>query len=408
MSHLIRQYYENHLYVYPEHHDHDPGHNGEGGQGYGDVYPANCPYFLICQGSSYTDVPFLDAIACTLAAFRPPVKQKIVDHGLMAPTLQQIFRSSYKPVRTPDDYLTGVAHPSVFEGSQIDVEKMVDAAHAMTTDSIPALVKIKVQQQDRPVVGRDYFEVGERENLFDTPSSIARIGRSTQYRRQMIVSAKESIDLEKRPLKFQWVILRGDESRISIKPVEEDGSVAEITVAWHPRRKVQPNSEIESNRIDIGVFAHNGVNWSAPAFVTWYFLDNEDREYDDQGRILSVAYHGGTDKGNYADPSIQCPKTWKDTYRYTPDGRMIGWTRTRGTEPDEQTEEFTADGGVIIEKDDLGRAAAIRAPGYVAQFPAGKTLPILVQIKSENVYRYTYDGPDDLIGKITSQEKSAP
>jgi hypothetical protein len=408
MSHLVRQYYENHLYVYPEHTDHDPGHNGEGGGGYGDVYPANSPFFLISQGSSYTDVPFLDAIACTLAAFRPPVKQRIVENGLMAPTLQQIFRSNYKLVKTPEDYLTGIAHPSVFEGSKIDASKMVDAAHAMSTNSIPPLIKIKVEQQDRAVVGRDYFEVSDREILFDTQSSIARIGRSTQFRRQMVVSARDSIDLEKRPLKFKWVILRGDESRISIKPTDEDGSVAEITVAWHPRRKIHPDSDMESNRVDIGVFAHNGVSWSAPGFVSWYFLDNEEREYDEQGRILSVAYHGGTDTGNYADPYIQTPKTWKDTYRYTPDGKMIGWTRTRGKGPDEKGEEFTADGGVIIEKDELGRAAAIRAPVYLALAQEGKPLPRLIQHRSDNVYRYTYDGPEDLIGKITSHEKSAP
>jgi hypothetical protein len=404
---LVRQYFQNHLYVYPEHKDHDPGHNGTG-DGYGDLYPANTPYLLISQGSSHSDRGLLNPLACTLAAFQPAVKKRLVENGLLTPTLQQIFRVSYKTVKSLDDYLSGVAHPSVFEGSQVDELKMVDEAHAMTMETIPPVVRIRAEQQDRAIVGRDYFDVGDREHLFDTPCAIARIGRSIQYRRQMIVSARDSIDLEKRPLKFRWVILRGDESRISLKPLDEEGSRAEITVAWHPRRKIHPNSEIESNRVDIGVFAFNGTNWSSPAFVTWYFLDNEDRDYDDQGRILSVSYHGGTDTGNYTDPLIQTPKTWKDTYRYTDDGRPIGWTRTRGIGPDQKSEQFTAEGGLVIEQDDLGRAVAVRAPLYIAQKPEGKPLPILIQQMGEDVFRYTYANPEDLIGKITSHEKSAP
>lgn len=403
---MVRQYFQNHLYVYPEHNDHDPGHNGEGGGGYGDVYPTNTPYMLISQGSSYTDIPFVDALTCTLAAFRPPVKQRLVESGALAPTLQQIFRNSYKLVKHPDDYLTGIAHPSVFEGSEIDALKMVDMAHAMSVDDIPPLARIRVEQEDHAILGRDYFEVSEREKLFDTACAIARIGRSTQFRRHMIVSAKESLDLDKRPLKFKWVILRGDESRISIKPLDEEGARADITVAWHPRRKIRPDSPIESNRVDIGVFAHNGVAWSAPAFITWYFLDNEDREYDKDGRILSVAYHGGIDVGNYADPLIQTPKSWKDTYHYSEDGRPTGWTRKRGAGADTHIEEFTPEGGLIIEKDDQGRPAAIRVPRYIGVRMDSKPLPSLVQQESDEVFRYVYANDEDRIGKLLPPERS--
>ena len=408
MMALVRQYFHNHLYIYPEHQDHDPGHNGEGGGGYGDVYPTNTPYLLISQGSSFTDQPLMDAIACTMAAFRPQVKQRLVETGLMSPTLQQIFRTCYKPVHRPDDYLTGIAHPSVFEGSQLDPLKMVETAHDMTIDKIPPIVRIRVEQQDRAIVGRDYFDISDREHLFDSPGAIARIGRSTQYQRHMIVSASDSTDLEQRPLKFKWVILRGDESRITLKPLDEAGSRAELTVAWHPRRKIHPQSEIESNRVDIGVFAHNGVTWSAPAFVTWYFLDNEDREYDEQGRILSVSYHGGTDTGNYADPLLQTPKTWKDTYHYADDGRLTGWTRTRDSQPDQKPQEFTADGAIVVEQDDLGRPAAIRIVQYLARKPDGKPLPTLIQNLSHDVFRFSYENAEDKTGKITSREKSPP
>jgi len=405
MAILAQHYSHNHLYVYPEHRDHDPGRNGN--DGFGDVYAANTPYVLISQGSSGSDVPFLDALACTMAAFRPEVKQRLVESGLFTPTLQQILRSSYKAVRQTDDYFTGRAHPSVFDGALIDVLKMIESAHSMTIETIPPRVRIRVEQEDSAVVGRDYFDVSDREHLFDTPCAIARIGRSLQYRRRMIVTARESSDLSQRPLRYQWVVLRGDASRISLNPLDAAGSRAEVSVGWHPRRKTHPDSPIESNRVDIGVFAHNGAHWSAPAFMSWYFLDNEDRDYDDQGRIRSVTYHGGTDAANYVDPFINTPKTWKDSYHYTDDGRLIGWTRSRGSGAEEKTEKFTADGGLIIEADDRGRPMTARSVRYVAK-ATDKQLPILVQQLGDEIWRYGYENDDDLIGKIKSREKAAP
>ena len=404
---LTRQYFKNHLYVYPEHTDHDPGHNGEGG-GHGDLYPANTPYLLISQGSSGSDQTFLHALAATMAAFRPNVKERLVENGMLPATLQQIFRMNYKLVRKPDDYFTGVAHPSAFDGTQVDALKMAEAAHAMTLETIPPAIRIRVEQQDRSQMGRDYFDVGDREVLFDTPCAIARIGRSVAYQRRMIISARESFDLDKRPLKFKWVVLRGDESLISLKPLDDEGSRAEVTVAWHTRRKTHPDSNIESNRVDIGVFAHNGASWSAPAFISWTFLDNEEREYDDNGRILSVTYHGGTDKGNYADPLIQTPKTWKDTYHYAEDGRLTGWTRTRGAAPDLKKDEFSAEGGTIIERDQLGRVLAIRGVIYLAQKAENEPLPFLNYQPTDEVLRFTYANDEDKIGRITSKEKIAP
>ena len=51
LSFLYNQYTRNNLYIYPEHRDHDPGHNGKN-DGYGDLYPTNTPYLIISQGSS--------------------------------------------------------------------------------------------------------------------------------------------------------------------------------------------------------------------------------------------------------------------------------------------------------------------------------------------------------------------
>src|SRR5436305_7448978 len=87
---LYEHYTHNNIYIYPEHRDHDPGHNGRG-DGFGDTYPTNTPYLITSQGSSGSDQPFLHAIPFTLAAFRPAVKKRLVESGLLMPTLQMIL-----------------------------------------------------------------------------------------------------------------------------------------------------------------------------------------------------------------------------------------------------------------------------------------------------------------------------
>src|SRR6516164_2795280 len=226
---LYQHYTHNNIYIYPEHRDHDPGHNGKG-DGYGDAYPANTPYLITSQGSSGSDQPFMQAIPFTLAAFRPEVKKKLVEAGLLMPTLQMIFRSTNKHLKRPEEYLTGKAHPSVFEGSWVNDLEMIKLAHAIEPGNIPPMVQLKVEKEDQPMLGIDYFEVQGTEKLADTPASISRIFRGKDYRRKMVVSAEGSYDINKRPLKYHWVILRGDPKRITIKPQGENDSKAEITV----------------------------------------------------------------------------------------------------------------------------------------------------------------------------------
>jgi hypothetical protein len=290
---LAQQYRSNNVYIYPEHRDHDPGHNGWG-DGYGDLYPTNTPYLLISQGSSGSDQAFMRAIPFTLAAFRPEVKQKLIDSGLLMPTMQMILRSTNKHLTGPKDYLSDKAHPSVFEGSWVDALKMVKLAHEITAETIPPLVQLKVLEESSAENGRDYFELpGVTERLADTPAVIARVWRGKERRRRLVVSAADSFDLNKKPLTWTWVVLRGDDKQIQIMPRNEEGSEVEIVVPYHPRRPVTPGSSLESNRVDIGVFAHNGTYHSAPGFITYFTLDNESRAYDEQGRILEIAYGAG-------------------------------------------------------------------------------------------------------------------
>jgi hypothetical protein len=134
LSFLYQQYRSSALYVYPEHRDHDPGTNGP--DGYGDLYPANSPYLICSQGSSGSDKAFMHAFLKTIAAFPPQTRDLLKERGLLMPTLQAIFRRTYRAVKSPADYFTGTAHPSAFDGRLIDEVAMVKQANAMTVETI--------------------------------------------------------------------------------------------------------------------------------------------------------------------------------------------------------------------------------------------------------------------------------
>ena len=361
---LAAQYTGNQIYVYPEHRDHDPGRNGRDGQGHGDVYPCNTPYLIISQGSSGSDRVFLNAIAATMAAFQPEVKTKLVQTGLLMPTVQQILRRSMKTLDNPEDYFTGKAHPTVFDGEKLDIVRMVTIAHEMTVDTIPPIVRLQVLSEEPAIPNRDYFDANPTETLWNTPQAICRIAKSTRYLRRMVVSAENSRDVSQRPLKYRWAVLRGNASEIVIEPKNESGSVVSLQIPYHTRQPVPGNPDIESTRVDIGVFSMCDEIVSAPAFVSVMFLDNEQRVYDESRRIVSVDYANPEVAGNYVDPLIAIPKRWRDEYRYDDQGQLQGWTRIRGTD----RQSFAADGKLVTKQDEKGNVLESKPVQYV---PAG-------------------------------------
>ena len=164
---LFQDYVAGQIYVYPEHRDHDPE--------FGDLIPANTPYLLISKGSSGSDQPHLEAIAMILAAFRPDTKAFLVAHGLLASTVQMIYRRSQTTVLSRAAYFSGLAHPSVFAPRVINLARMVALANAILPGDAPPMVVLEVTEEDTAAQGVDYFGEGLDERFFDTPSAIARI-----------------------------------------------------------------------------------------------------------------------------------------------------------------------------------------------------------------------------------------
>jgi hypothetical protein len=121
----------------------------------------------------------------------------------------------------------------------------------------------------------------------------------------MKLSAKHSVDTEKRPLVYRWVLLQGDPGKVSIIP-SEDGSEATLQVRWHP--PFYTASGLRTHRVDIGLFARSPLATSAPAFISIAMLPNEMRFFKDDGRLDQICYQAGNPEPGF--PSADTDLRW--------------------------------------------------------------------------------------------------
>ncbi len=287
---LTRQFLSNQHFIYPEHQDHDPGGNGVGG--WGDLFPLNTPAVLISQGSSGSDQPFLRAILATIAAFPPDTQKQLIEHRLLIPTVQHILRRHNRVVADDTDYLSGKAHPVVFDSSFLDEEKMVRAANAMLPGAIPPVALLEVREETTFDAGAHFFErqTPQPWRLADTPVSVARVflGNTAEYR--FTISAAKSLDLKNRPRKLRVVVLQGDPALVRIES-EPESPLTRVAIRWQPPAlTTRPGAAVRSHRVDVGFFIDNGVTLSAPAILSVFMLPNERRYYDDKGRVIEIHY----------------------------------------------------------------------------------------------------------------------
>ncbi len=278
MKTLYKQYRNNNLYWYPEHKDHDDV----------DYYHGKCPYLLSSQGSSGSEMAYVKTFFYTVAAFKPQVKEILIENGLLMPTLQYIFRRSF--VDKEALYLTGAAHPSAYPYRDITL-KMMTLANSINPSEIPPLIHLTVIEET-------YGQYrGKNEKLFDTPASICRLFIGPEYTKTIIVSAENSMDLNKRPLAYHFKVLRGDPKHVRITPLNKEKSRVQIEIDYHPKSEIE-NSKRLTNMVEVGAFVHNGVHFSAPGFITSYTLDSEKRIYHTK-KLIAV-----TPTGNYVHPHL--------------------------------------------------------------------------------------------------------
>ncbi|MEP4191066.1 MAG: hypothetical protein ABJN51_08305 [Sneathiella sp.] len=382
---LFLQYINNHLYVYPSVRDFTPKR--------GDLFQANTPYLLIARGKSGSDRPHVKAIATILAAFKPAEKDQLIQNKQLIPAVQVIFRKGQKGIETEADYLSGRAHPVVFDGTRIDLDKMITLANEFRAEDLPPSAFLKVTEESSGVTGVDDFTRELPEKLFDSPASIARVIRNTSYEKRLVVSTKNTKRENSAPLKFKWVLLKGDPKRVTITPRDAQGNSAEIKVAWHTAFPSVLHSNIKTHRVEIGVFSDNGKGLSAPSFINFFYPPTQQRYYDEKGRLLAIDHRAK--RKAYLDPRVFPQRDWRDEYSYDNGGQLIGWTRTRKS----GTTEFSRHGARVLTKDSKGRPLTAARIGYLyKRDQSGKMVSTEKVLKS--VIEYQYLNETDRLGII--------
>ena len=155
-----------------------------------------------------------------------------------------------------------------------------------------------------------------------------------------------------------WKVLQGPEGGVLVIP-DRDGLTARIEIDRPTRPFVVtlPNGEtVTSLRVDIACFVEGDGQLSAPSVVSVAFSPNETREYDGEGRLVSIDYTR-PQFGSWRSPHF-VRGDWKDTFHYAPNGVMTGWTRVNAVEA--ITNDFSRDGFVVMSRDSIGRPKEVR------------------------------------------------
>lgn len=347
-------YLSNQLYFYPEHRDYDADR--------GDTFPANTPYVITSQGSSGSDKAFMNAIAATMAAFKPAVKERLVERKVLVPALQQIFRMNYARGESDDvagRYLSGAAHPVVFQSGKMDVAEMVKSAHAFDVSCLPPIALLSVAEEIPPSPKGPPAISPHSEVLFTTPGAVARVYRRMDPTFEVVLSGSNSQDLDMRDLTYHWVVLQGDPDEVSIKKLDASGREVRVSVPWFESFPVRPGREMQTHRVDVGLFVHNGTYYSAPAIYSLSRLPNETREYDIGGRLLSIDYRSKA----YSDPALSVRKAWRDSFEYRPDGSLERLQR----DGVDGHQEFDSKGSLIVRSDENGQPVETRPVRYAIE-----------------------------------------
>lgn len=307
---LVNQYYSNALYVYPQHHDYLPSK-------FGDVFPSRTPYLFISPGSSWTDKPILALIATALAAMRPETKDALAFQCMIPQALQYLLRASQTNVVAREDYLTPKAHPVVFNGEAVDTLRLAELSNALTSNLLLPVAPLRILSDDsidKQVPNRDFYGT-TGEVLFISPCAIAHVWRGAGRTRKMILEVGPPGN---GTFRYHWFVGQGDKDKIRIREIDSRGSRVEISVDYHKAPFDTPFG-IKSSRVDIICVADDGVNYSAPSFVTWFFPPSVSHSFDVNGNTLSVEYAKGDDI--YVDPIIVLPKGLRSEFHYDKSGK---------------------------------------------------------------------------------------
>lgn len=325
-------YLSNQFWVFPAHKD----YSSQLGD---DRFSSVSPAFLVSEGSSWSDLPFLEAAMAASAAMKPDVKSYILKHRLMGPVMQRLIRRSL--VASEDEYLTPAAHPTAFSRSALNAAKVVDLAHSMTVADVSPvpLFSLMIAKNDRSaglkIPGADYPDILP-EYVPAAPLTVSAgiVLRGCDAIRKFDFCAVPSVDFAEK-LEFKWVLVHGRTEAVKIEVSSngytalignEAGGAGRMRNSSLARITIDHRELLSGERVDVACFIRRpGGAWSAPSFISFSSVAQEQRSWRPDGKIAEIDY---TNPCNfYSDPLIALPRKWIDVFDYDSNGNMTGWRR---------------------------------------------------------------------------------
>lgn len=322
----------------------------------------------------------VELILAAIAVLQPETRQELFNSGKLVPTMQMLLRSHLKGA---PDYTSAAAHPTAFTPAQIDAEALLRAANRLTPDSLPPALQIRVRLETMPRTGIDYFDAVTSEAIADTPTCVTRIIRGSAQTRKITLDAAAS----EPGVTYVWFVVNGDPEKTEIRNLTPNGSLVTLSAEWHaPYEK----DGIRMRRVDFACVAkRKDGTCSAPAFVSFRYLGNERRTYDDAGRIRSIDYTVPAGGDCYEDPALSAFKNWCDTYHYDAAGRPAGWTRKTpaGTET-----RYDSQGRRVVSVHADGTPRSVVNVSYIPRIIRsgdGGTTPVIELLPSDSGSPFT-------------------
>ena len=261
LKHIEKFYLSNQVWVFPAVFDCPPaGTNG-------DVFASVAPYWIATQGKSWSDQYYLRAALEISRSLKPEVKKAIVAKGLLAPTVQAILRKSLLSVRTPEDYLTPLAHPTAFPANGLDMVRLRAMAAAMKESDVPPAAKIESVAFASLLSGDSV----KGELTYATSCAWGIVLRRPDEERTFVIRAKGADE-------YAFRVVHGAQGAAKIGAAHRNAAIVSVS-----RNLLSP-----TNRVDVAVFGRKiGGEWGAPAFVSFAVQDPADGCYTDP--VLTVA-----------------------------------------------------------------------------------------------------------------------
>ena len=300
----------------------------------------------------------------------PPRHQgAAAEAGLIVPTVQMVFRRSLRPCAraTTTSAAPRIRRPST---ATINAARMVSLANAIEADAIPPQVRLAVLEEKLGPRGVDFFGDGLSEQLFDTPAAVARVWRSSACRR--ILRLRRRHPRPERPAaRLRLAAAAGRPREGEIEPMDDGRDRA------HHPRLARPLPDLRGRPDAAARDRHRGLRQERrprqrpgdPQLVLPAERGAQLRARP--GRCPAHRRHRPRRPGPRATPTrCWCRAPTGATTSHRRRRPLTGWTRSRDGGA---TEDFTADGARILERDAAGRPLRGRGRRLPARpRPAGR------------------------------------